>query len=95
MRFASSVVASMDHGVFIDGIEFPWYVSAADFEIDPGGPDKLTSVHLNVLVLGTVTYSDAEGRRRVIDQEFGDVADYARALVRAGLAVRVPWLDVS
>lgn len=95
MTMASSVVLTrhQDPAVVIDGVPFPFAVGA-DVDIEPGGSDALTVVVLRVFVHGTVLYTDGK-QRQVIDRELGDVGQWARDLVRAGLLERLPWLEAS
>lgn len=92
MKLADSVHISWDDGITIDGVEFPFYVGDG-VEIEPGGSD-FTVVSLPLLVRGVVTLVDRGGRRRVVDQELGDVAEYARTLVHAGLLDAFPDLEL-
>lgn len=89
--FARSVVLDHTEGVKIDGIPFPFHVGL-DVNIEAGGASALTVVWLPVYVLGTVIYDDGR-QRQVIDRELGDVGQWARDLVRAGLLERSLWLS--
>lgn len=93
MTMASSVVLDASKGVWIDGVQFPFHVST-DVTVEPGSHEDPTVVSLRIFVLGTVTFIDGK-RRQVVDRELGDVGEWARALVRAGLLERLPWLAAS
>lgn len=98
MKLAASVILDAREGVTIDGVTFPWYVSdtaTVDF-----GPDRITTINLQLFVDGVVSIVDRDGCRRVIDgflgKGLGDVGAYARELVHKGLLERLPWLgDVA
>jgi hypothetical protein len=92
MRLASTVTLDMNQGVFIDGIEFPFYV--ADHAVVTAGPDLITTVTLDLFVDGVVTVRDRDGKRRVYVDGEGDVAEWARRLVREGLLERIPDLEL-
>jgi hypothetical protein len=92
MKIASSVTLDMSDGVFIDGIKFPFYVS--EETTVTAGTDLITTVTLDLFVDGVVTVRDREGRRRVYVDGEGDVAEWARRLVREGLLERIPDLEL-
>jgi hypothetical protein len=92
VRLASSVTLDMNEGVWIDGIKFPFYV--ADHAAVTAGRDLITTVSLDLFVDGVVTVRDRDGKRRVYDGREGDVAEWARRLVREGLLERMPDLEL-
>lgn len=94
MRLAASVILDAREGVTIDGVLFPWYV--ADEATVDAGPDRITTINLQLFVDGVVSIVDRDGCRRVIDgylgRGLGDIGAYARELVRTGLLEALPWL---
>lgn len=92
MKLASSVTLDMNEGVFIDGIKFPFYV--ADGAVVTAGRDLITAVSLDLFVDGVVTVLDRDGGRRIYVDGEGDVAEWARRLVREGLLERIPDLEL-
>jgi hypothetical protein len=97
VKLASSVWIQMaDNTLRIDGIEFPFYVSE-DITVEPGGWERLTVINLPLVLdlAGVVVITSRDGERQVIDGQNGDVADWARRLVREGLLEALPWLDIG
>jgi hypothetical protein len=74
----------------LDGVPFPFYIAEQGFTVDAVSAPVLYA-NVTIPVLGVVTITGDDGPK-VFDSEFGEVAEYARALVRRGLLERNPWL---